>query len=167
MAELVPSGAWDTHIHVFDPNNFPYDSNRSYTPKAAQISEYPRRITACDNIVVVHASVQGSSPAALIDTLFKERTGAFKDGTLRGLATIDPTDMDDDQLDKLHALGVRGVRLHKMSWGHGAQSHASGKISLEISPMPTVWEDLPFLRKHALRYILSYGVRATAPFHVA
>jgi predicted TIM-barrel fold metal-dependent hydrolase len=120
----VPARAWDTHIHVFDPDNFPYGSTRSYTPKAAQLAEYPRKITGCENIVVVHASVQGSSSAALIDTLSKQRTGSFKGCTLRGLATIDPRDIEDDQLDKLHAFGVRGARLHKMSWGHGVRNNA-------------------------------------------
>lgn len=122
MAELVPLGAWDTHIHVFDPKSHSYSSNRSYTPKAAQLSEYPKVVTGCDNIVVVHASVQGSSPDALLDTLSKQGTGAFPHGKLRGLATIIPQDITDDQLDKLHAAGVRGARLHKMSWGHGEQS---------------------------------------------
>jgi predicted TIM-barrel fold metal-dependent hydrolase len=45
------------------------------------------------------------------------------------LVTIDPHDIEDNQLDKLHALGVRGARLHKMSWGHGVQSGAEGIIN--------------------------------------
>ena len=122
MADLVPLNAWDNHIHVFDPDNYPYGSNRSYTPKAAQLSEYPKQITGCENIVIVHASVQGSSFEPLLDTLSKEGKSSFPDGKLRGLATIIPQDVDDSQLDKLHAAGVRGARLHKMSWGHGAQS---------------------------------------------
>ena len=124
MAELVPSGAWDTHIHVFDPANFPYGSARSYTPKAAQLSEYPTSVTGCKKIVVVHASVQGTSPAALVDTLKKQHQGY----TLRGLATIDPNIVTDAELDELHDLGVRGARLHKMAWGHGEQSNGSAII---------------------------------------
>ena len=129
MADLVPLGAWDTHIHVFDPDNFPYGTNRSYTPKAAQLSEYPRQVTGCENIVVVHASVQGSSQAALLDTLSKQGTSACGNGVLRGLATVDPQNIDDDELDKLHAAGVRGARLHKMSWGHGVQSGAEDIVN--------------------------------------
>lgn len=125
MAELIPPGAWDTHIHVFDPDKFPYSSSRSYTPKAAQLSEYPRRVTGCDNIVVVHASVQGSSSAALLDTLSKKEATTGEGRKLRGLATIDPQAVDDIELDRLHSAGVRGARLHKMAWGHGAQSDAN------------------------------------------
>ena len=128
MADLVPPGAWDTHIHVFDPDQFPYSSDRSYTPKSAQLSEYPWKSTGCNNIVVVHASVQGSSPDALVDTLSKQGSRAFEGHQLRGLATVNPQAMDDDELNRLHTAGVRGARLHKMAWGHGVQSGAKDII---------------------------------------
>ena len=119
---LVPAGAWDTHTHVFDPVNFPYPTARSYTPKAAQITEYPSNFTGCTCVVVVHASVQGTSPAALVDTLGKAQAAGL---TLRGLATIDINTITDAELDALHAAGVRGARLHEMSWGHGEQAGGS------------------------------------------
>ncbi|KAI5920240.1 hypothetical protein F4810DRAFT_683973 [Camillea tinctor] len=115
----VPVGAWDTHIHVFDPEKFPYAVPRSYTPKAAQISEYPDVVIGCKSIVVVHASIQGSSPAPLLDTLKKQKDiPGYK---LRGLATIDVDTITDKELDDLHAAGVRGARMHEMAWGHGEQ----------------------------------------------
>ncbi|RFU33114.1 hypothetical protein B7463_g3226, partial [Scytalidium lignicola] len=116
---LVPEGAWDTHIHVFDPEKWPYPTPRSYTPKTAQISEYPVSVTGCTSIVIVHASVQGSSPAPLVDTLNKQKS--MPGITLRGLATIDVNTITDDELDELHKAGVRGARLHEMAWGHGHQ----------------------------------------------
>lgn len=116
---LVPKGAWDTHIHVFDPEKFPYATPRSYTPKAAPMAEYPSSVTGCTGVVVVHASMQGSSPAALVDTLNKQQVmPGFK---LRGLATIDVDNITDAELDALHAAGVRGARMHEMAWGHGEQ----------------------------------------------
>ncbi|KAI1283476.1 hypothetical protein F5Y07DRAFT_349794 [Xylaria sp. FL0933] len=118
-SRAVPKGAWDTHIHVFDPEKFPYAVPRSYTPKAAQISEYPDAVTGCTSIVVVHASMQGSSPAPLVDTLNKQKDiPGYK---LRGLATIDVDNITDEELDELHAAGVRGARMHEMAWGHGEQ----------------------------------------------
>lgn len=130
MAELVPTGAWDTHIHVFDPVKFPYVVSRSYTPKEAKIIEYPTPVTGCKNIVIVHASMQGSSPAALLDTLSKQGSVelGLQDYKLRGLATIDVNTITDAELDALHAAGVRGARLHEMSWGHGKQSGGSDII---------------------------------------
>ena len=120
MAELVPAGAWDTHIHVFDPDRFPYAAERSYTPKAAPISEYPVQIVGCRKIVIVQASIQGNSAAPLIDVLKKQHTECLN-LTLRGLATLDLSKITDAELDALHDAGVRGVRFHKMAWGHGAQ----------------------------------------------
>jgi predicted TIM-barrel fold metal-dependent hydrolase len=64
----------------------------------------------------------GSSPAPLVDTLQKQHQDQFKHITLRGLATIDPNNITDGELDDLHKQGVRGARFHKMAWGHGAQS---------------------------------------------
>ncbi|KUL84902.1 hypothetical protein ZTR_08205 [Talaromyces verruculosus] len=130
MAELVPAGAWDTHIHVFDPAKFPYVVPRSYTPKEAQMTEYPTSVTGCKNIVIVHASMQGSSPAALLDTLGKQGSVelGLRDYKLRGLATIDVNTITDAELDALHAAGVRGARLHEMSWEHGKQSCGSDII---------------------------------------
>ena len=125
MAHLVPADAWDTHTHVFDPAKFPFSKPRSYTPSSAQISEYPRNITGCSNVVVVHASIQGPNPAALLDTLAKSPEVGL---TLSGLATIDVNTITDEELDKLHAAGVRGTRLHEMAWGHGQQSGGSDII---------------------------------------
>ncbi len=119
---LVPAGAWDTHTHVFDPAKFSYPTARSYTPKAAQVTEYPTDFIGCTCVVVVHASVQGSSPAALLDTLSKSKDAGL---TLRGLATIDIENTTDGELDALHEAGVRGARLHEMSWGHGQQAGGS------------------------------------------
>jgi predicted TIM-barrel fold metal-dependent hydrolase len=135
MAELVPPGAWDTHIHVFDPETFAYALPRSYTPKPAQMTEYPTSTTGCRNIVVVHASVQGSSPAPLLDTLNKQHSvAALKGYKLRGLATIDVNSITDTELDALHEAGVRGARLHEMSWGHGKQSDG-GDIIKKVSAL--------------------------------
>jgi hypothetical protein len=41
------------------------------------------------------------------------------------LATIDVNTITDAELDELHAAGVRGARLHEMSWGHGHQAGGS------------------------------------------
>ncbi|KUJ06695.1 uncharacterized protein LY89DRAFT_632525 [Mollisia scopiformis] len=117
---LVPEGAWETHIHAFDPEKFPYATPRSYTPKPAAIQDYPSNLTGCKNIVIVHASIQGTSPAPLVDTLSKQKS--MPGVTLRGLATIDVNNITDAELDELHKAGVRGARLHEMAWGHGHQS---------------------------------------------
>jgi predicted TIM-barrel fold metal-dependent hydrolase len=118
---LVPADAWDTHIHVFDPDNFPYSTKRSYTPKPALITEYPFSATGCKNIVVVQATVQGHSPNPLLAGMGTKSTEASH---IRGLCTIDLAETSDAELDTLHAAGVRGIRMSTMTWGHGTQAEA-------------------------------------------
>lgn len=118
---LVPADAWDTHIHVFDPDNFPYSPKRSYTPKPALITEYPFSATGCKNIVVVQATVQGHSPNPLLADLGNKSTPAIN---IRGLCAIDLSETSDVELDTLHAAGVRGIRMSTMTWGHGSQAEA-------------------------------------------
>lgn len=118
---LIPTDAWDTHIHVFDPDNFPYNPKRPYTPKPALLTQYPFSTTGCKNIVVVQATVQGQSPNPLLAALGSKSTPA---STIRGLCTIDLSETSDAELDTLHAAGVRGVRMSTMSWGHETQAQA-------------------------------------------
>jgi predicted TIM-barrel fold metal-dependent hydrolase len=119
---LVPADAWDTHIHVFDPDNFPYDPKRSYTPKPALVAEYPFSTTGCKNIVVVQATVQGHSPNPLLADLGNKPAQATN---IRGLCTIELSpETSDAELDTLHAAGVRGIRMSTMTWGHGSQAEA-------------------------------------------
>lgn len=113
----VPDGAWDTHIHVFEPEKHAYSESRSYTPAPAPLSAYPRHATSCSNIVVVQATVQGTGTAPLVDVL----KDGVSHGLLRGLAVLDLEKLEDRELDELHAVGVRGVRMHEVSWGFGDQ----------------------------------------------
>jgi predicted TIM-barrel fold metal-dependent hydrolase len=127
---LVPPDAWDTHIHVFDPDAFPYGTPRSYTPKAAVLKEYPFQTIHATNIMVVQATVQGNTPAPLLDALGANSKPPPCTG-VRGLTTVDATTASDAELDALHSAGVRGVRMHEIKWGHGSESGAdaiAGKI---------------------------------------
>ena len=117
---IVPEGAWETHMHIFDSGKIPYSNPRSHTPQAAHLVDYPVNITGCRNIVHVQSSVQGASPSPVLDTLEKQKL--FPGYKLRGIATIDINTITDEELDALHTAGVRGVRLHEVSWGVGRQS---------------------------------------------
>ena len=161
---LVPEGAWETHTHVFDPKSFPYAIPRSYTPKEAAIQDYPVSLTGCKNIVIVHASVQGSSPAPLVATLNKQKT--MPGIRLRGLATIDVNNITDEELDELHKAGVRGARLHEMAWGHGHQSEgdAIGKkvkaLAGKLARLGWAWDFLRYSRLGFYGGNDSHGIRS-------
>ncbi|KAF2100710.1 hypothetical protein NA57DRAFT_74308 [Rhizodiscina lignyota] len=96
------------------PDKFPYAIPRTYTPKAALITDYPNDVTGCKNIVIVHASMQGNSAEPLLGAISEEKKlDGYK---LRGLATVVPDTVTDDELNHLYAAGVRGARLHRMAW---------------------------------------------------
>lgn len=111
---LVPRNAWDTHLHIFNPELFPYWSERTYTPAPSSVETYPFNETFVQNLVVVHATVQGPDPAALVHTLTTEQRPGLN---LRGLAVLNTTNVTDSELDQLEAVGVRGIRLHVDNWG--------------------------------------------------
>lgn len=140
-AAIVPEGAWDTHIHVFDPDRFPYAVPRRYTPQAASLAAYPKAAgTGCTNIVVVHASMQGRSVAPLLDVLCRQETDPQVRGrfVLRGLTSLDPDVVTDDELDALHEAGVRGCRLHENVVGADVASVAAVAAQIEALARRTV-----------------------------
>lgn len=119
-SKLVPDDAWDTHIHVLDPGAYPFVPTRSYTPAPALFKDYPRDNTGCKNIVVVQATVQGTSKEPLTAALTDGQ--GFHGHGLRGLAVLDLDKVSDSEIEDLHHLGVRGVRMHEVSWGYGQKN---------------------------------------------
>jgi 2-pyrone-4,6-dicarboxylate lactonase len=104
----LPAGAVDAHCHVFGPGDeFPFAPERKYTPCDAskkQLFALRDRLGFSRN-VVVQATCHGSDNRAMVDALENS------DGKARGIATIKRSISDED-LQKLHAAGVRGVRFN-------------------------------------------------------
>jgi 2-pyrone-4,6-dicarboxylate lactonase len=104
----LPAGAVDAHCHVFGPGNkFPFAPERKYTPCDAskgQLFDLRDHLGFSRN-VVVQATCHGSDNRAMVDSLENS------DGKARGIATIKRS-ISDEELLKLHAAGVRGVRFN-------------------------------------------------------
>lgn len=104
----VPAGAVDAHCHVFGPaDEFPFAPERKYTPCDAgkeQLWALRRHLGFARN-VIVQATCHGSDNRALVDALIHSR------GTARGVASVKPS-ITEDELQQLHAAGVRGVRFN-------------------------------------------------------
>lgn len=103
-----PAGAVDAHCHVFGPGDtFPYAPQRKYTPCDApkqslwQLRDY----LGFSRNVIVQATCHGADNSALVDALHDAQ------GLARGVATV-TQDITDQELDALHAAGVRGVRFN-------------------------------------------------------
>ncbi|KAF4957075.1 hypothetical protein FSARC_11406 [Fusarium sarcochroum] len=108
VTSRVPAGAWDSHIHVIDPERFSMDPDRDYTSKPAtaiNASEF-QESRGFHHAVIVLPSVYGTNNSVLLDSLHY-----FK-GQYRGVAVIDPDEIGNDELEEMHKAGVRGVRVN-------------------------------------------------------
>ncbi|CAG9936257.1 unnamed protein product [Clonostachys rosea f. rosea IK726] len=108
MGSRVPAGSWDSHIHVIDPERFPMDEDRDYTPKPATVANATEFQTArgVNHAVIVLPSVYGTNNSVLVDALRQ-----FK-GKYRGVAVVDPDSVTEEELNELHEAGVRGLRVN-------------------------------------------------------
>jgi 2-pyrone-4,6-dicarboxylate lactonase len=102
-------GACDAHFHVFGPpQRYPYrDPNLRYDPPLAPLEEYLEltRELGFERFVFVQPSAYGRDNACMLDAM--RELGA----SCRGIVDIDEN-LPDAELGKLHALGVRGVRIN-------------------------------------------------------
>ena len=105
---VAPDGAVDAHCHVFGPGDiFPYARERKYTPCDASKDQLwaLREDLGFSRNVIVQATCHGADNRALVDAL--ENSNA----TARGVATV-KRDVTEEELNDLHAAGVRGVRFN-------------------------------------------------------
>ena len=103
-----PAGAVDAHCHVFGPaHQFPFAPERKYTPGDAgkDMLFALRDHLGLSRNVIVQASCHGKDNAAMVDAL------ESSNGMARGVAVV-AHDIADEELDRLHAAGVRGVRFN-------------------------------------------------------
>ncbi len=104
----LPPGSVDAHCHVFGPGaEFPYAPERKYTPCDAskqQLFALRDHLGVARN-VVVQATCHGADNRAMVDACIASG------GRARGVATVKRS-ITDDELQQLHAAGVRGVRFN-------------------------------------------------------
>jgi predicted TIM-barrel fold metal-dependent hydrolase len=106
-----PSGAWDTHAHVFGPaGKFPFAPGRGYTPPPAPAEKY---IALLDRLgfargVIVQGNAHGYDNSVVLDAL--DRQGP----RVRGVAITD-TRVAPATLRDWHRRGMRGLRFHVFS----------------------------------------------------
>lgn len=113
-------GAVDTHVHVFEPERFPYAADRTYTPGRITAEDLAAFLDGhgLDRVVLVQPSVYGHDNGALVDALQKLGVRA------RGIAVVDVERVSDRELSTLDASGVRGIRLNLATRGDGGLATA-------------------------------------------
>lgn len=111
----IDFGAWDTHVHLFNPDVFPYKPDRIYTPRPAYFEDLTKRSKAT-NFMIVQASVE-PDPKGLIHELRALRN-SYPNRDIRGTVLFGVTDENDrtlwstTKLTELHEVGVRCLRVH-------------------------------------------------------
>ncbi|WP_328821140.1 amidohydrolase family protein [Paraburkholderia nemoris] len=104
----LPPGSVDAHCHVFGPaERFPYAPERKYTPCDASKEQLfaLRDHLGFERNVIVQATCHGADNRALVDACVSSA------GRARGVATV-KRDVSDQELQALHAAGIRGVRFN-------------------------------------------------------
>lgn len=124
----LPRGTWDSHVHVVDEVSdivwqfcstlnsilqeaFPFAQDHAFRPKKATLEDLLKfeEKLATDHVCLVAISVYGTDNTLLLHSLRHLK------GKGRAVVSIDPDAISDPDLDDMHALGVRGVRINLKS----------------------------------------------------
>jgi predicted TIM-barrel fold metal-dependent hydrolase len=120
----VPPLATDCHMHIFgDPARYPPAAWRAYDPVEMNLERYGAEAARMGfgRVVFVQPSAYGTDNACALDSL------RARPATSRAVAVIDAATTDAD-LDAMHALGVRGIRLNLVSNGEPDPEAAGAEL---------------------------------------
>lgn len=109
----VPPGACDCHTHIHGPSDrFPWFEARVYTPGPALPEEMSalHKALRMQRVVIVTPSVYGTDNSASVWGMQARGTDA------RGVAVIDERTRESE-IDALHVVGMRGLRLNLATTG--------------------------------------------------
>ena len=104
----APPSSCDAHFHVFGPAaRYPYGADIRYPPPLVPLEDYLKLANrlGLSRYVFVQPSAYGRDNACLLDAL------AAVGGGGRGIVDLDEN-APEAELDRLHRLGVRGVRVN-------------------------------------------------------
>ena len=168
-----PGGATDTHAHLFGPvARFPYSADRTYTPEECTAEDYAAMLATIgfSRAVLVQGGAHGTDNRAILEAI------AGSSGTYRGVVVV-PPGLGIDELGKLHAVGIRGVRLSTMS-GSGIPFSELGRLAAEVHELgwhvllhfkdPNELLDVvPVLERMQNPFVLDHLARITAADGIA
>ena len=151
-APFPPTGSTDCHVHVFEPDRFPYAEPRTYTPgiaSAGQLQSF-RRGLGIDRLVLVQPSVYGNDNRALLNALRE-----LGPDIARGIAVIDPASIGDADLRALAQSSIVGVRVNLSTKGEDRATAAIAAVANNISRVAAIglavqiYVDLPLIEQLA------------------
>ncbi|KAF5656860.1 amidohydrolase 2 [Fusarium circinatum] len=118
---ILPPAAWDSHVHCFDPEHYPFKTTRAYTPQPAVLQDLIQNSKA-DNVMLVQATIEDVYEG-LLEHL-QQCQDLYPDKHVRGTIFWDPgstglKSLTEFEFEKLHNAGVRSVRIHGSYGGSG------------------------------------------------
>src|SRR5689334_8821628 len=107
----APANACDCHMHIYD-GRFPVAANATLRPPDALVTDYKllqKRIGTTRNVIVT-PSTYGTDNRVTLEAMQQIGPNA------RGVAVVD-TSVKDDELKRMHDLGIRGIRFNLVQAG--------------------------------------------------
>ncbi|EMD62242.1 hypothetical protein COCSADRAFT_147805 [Bipolaris sorokiniana ND90Pr] len=122
MAIHSLTGTWDCHVHCFEPDKFPFKTPRAYTPRPAPVDLMLQNLLT-NNVMIVQASIEASMDDLLANLEYCGKRPNHFSGLVRGTVLADASmplsSLTDSELERMHLLGVRCIRLHGVYRGLG------------------------------------------------
>ena len=112
---LVPPGSWDCHVHCFNPEIFPFRSDRAYTPLPASLDSL-MSWSPVDNVVIVQATIEENEAGVLAHIAEGHQKWPRKNfyATVVSTLLLDKGVRISDAIEasEMQAAGVRCIRVH-------------------------------------------------------
>ena len=127
-----PIGATDCHAHLFGSQaRYPLLPKTHFVPHECLLEDYVRVLDAigCRRAVLIQPSVYGVRNDVIEDALTRAPEGI----SLRAVAVVDP-DIAERELERLHGLGFRGIRINLAADTSGLQLSDARALADRIRP---------------------------------
>jgi predicted TIM-barrel fold metal-dependent hydrolase len=156
----VPPGACDCHVHVIgDPERFPMDAGRVYTPPQAPVDRLLHMHGELDlkRVVLVQPSFYGVDNSALLDAM--KLLGA----RARGVAVVDEQ-ATDATLQAMGNAGVRGLRINLETAGEFDPAVAAKKLAIAVAQcQPRHWHIQLYTRPSVIAALADILAKSPVP----
>ena len=125
----LPAGATDCHCHTFE-DGYPHAADISYLPAPAPLSAYLRmcKTVGLSRTVQVNSASFGFDNSVTLDLIRK-----LGQKRALGVAGIRP-DIPNQELERLHAGGMRGARLSTKVKGYGG-TELMDALAKKVKPL--------------------------------
>jgi predicted TIM-barrel fold metal-dependent hydrolase len=107
----------DAHIHLFEPDRFPYHANSTYKPAAAPLAPYLDFVAKAgiDHVIIVHPEPYQDDHAYLEYCFANEKPKGLFKGTCLFDATDARTPSRMESLVRKHPKRIVALRIHAMN----------------------------------------------------